>query len=372
MPDVTHFGLRQWEQLQERAKADFFKQLGPMPSYRSVKKFVPNLNPITSLQWVAMLVFFVEFIFTSIKIGSGAGPYAEHLLLVMTHGDISSIEARTAALRAIDPLILDLFSGITALMFILLATPALIYFKLLDHEVATQKAKKRTEIVSLRAEWYKLLTLDWITPRLPMTITYLSIAWITYVSVTGGGNVFEIVLPILAGVGFAQTVADILEKNAEYRRLVWGEVEQRQKRWAHRRKNYMADNQFLEDFYLRVRDGLVNMVVGGQRVNSWLEDADPQEVDNAVLDEYRRFTGNQAFAGRVQDLDYTIAATKSEKRTPPNDAATWTPETLYRDLQTRGITAGYTEAQLNLDYDAKYKARSAWRGGARTKLEQGQ
>lgn len=368
---VEHMSLKEWDQLVATRKRVYEKSLGDKPpKYSAVAKDIPNRDPINILDWVFMLLMIVGLVFTSIKIVAAAVPYAHLVLANMTQKE-----------GPIDPNVANVFIVVAAIMFVLLAGPSVIFNKIVDHLPATQEAKRRTAMrFDRRPEgWYEwivvfplyvirtTLSLDWLTPRLPGVITYVSIGWLIYISISGGGNVFEMFLPILIEVGLADRIAGIIEKVANYRSLVLDAWEQRLKRWKQRRLGYMTDEKFLEGLFSDIRDKLINLVKGGQRPNAWLENADPQIVDDVILEEFRRYTGGQAFASRVKELDYSKALVQGDERVPPNGAQAWTAETLYTDLMQRGVSGEYNESKLDADYGSKYKARTAWRTGAKAK-----
>lgn len=399
---IEHMSLKDWNDLVDSRRRKFERSLSDAPSRNrlvawvlgdaaqrnspprlaTVRSEIPNRNPITLLEWVAFAVLVVGFIFTSIKAIAAAVPYSEGVLYAMLHKEGVT---RAEAIASVDPTLRTIFAGITALFFILLLTPSVIYFKILDHTPQTQAAKNATairldrypETILEGVSWFFqailwMLSLNWLTPRLPFIITYASILWLCYISITGGGNAFEMFIPIFVEVGLAQTVATMIEKTAAYRLLVLDAWEQRVKQWKFRKANYMTDKKFLEGLFSDIRDKLININRGGQRPNAWLADAHPQIVDDTILAEYRRYTGGQKFAERVQELDYAqkLETAESNKRVPPNDAKSWTVETLVRDIQQRGVSGNYTRANIIADYAPGYDAVKAWNAGARAKYEQ--
>lgn len=396
---VEHMTQKDWDNLVEQRRRKFERaisekkragllgrflsrfsdnfQVYTAPSLKTVAEEIPNRDPINIMDWVIILVGIIGFIFTSIKAAAAAVPYSEGVLYAMLHTEGMT---KAQALATVNPDIRTAFAWITAAFFIALLTPAVIFFKIVDHTAHTKAQKAATAIVIDRwpenlREWivlpfyalYRMLSLEWLTPRLPMVITYASIFWLIHINITGGGNVFEMAIPIFVEVALAQSIAAILEKTANYRALVLDAWEQRMKRWKYRRQNYMADQTFLEGLFADIREKLIAVSKQGTRPNAWLEHADAQVIDNAVLYEFRRFTGGQVFAERVKELDYTKALVQGEERVPPNGAAAWTPDTLFIDLQQRGVQGEYNESKLDADYGSKYKARAAWRGGAKQK-----
>ncbi len=395
VPEVTHMSLKEWDDLVAQRRRTYERSISDAPErswlmsklrgdaavrnspprLSTVKSEIPNRDPINVMDWIFIALMIVGLLFTSIKIVAAAVPYA-HLVL----------ENMTQKEGPIDQNVQNIFIVVAAAMFVLLAGPSVIFNKIVDHLPQTQAAKRATAMSFERRpegvyEWLivfpfyvlrTVLSLDWLTPRLPGVITYVSIGWLIYISLSGGGNVFEMFLPILIEVGLADRIAGIIEKVAGYRSLVLDAWEQRYKRWKSRRVNFMNDEKFLEGLFSDIRDKLIKLNAGGKRPNVWLENADPQVVDDVVLDEFRRYTGGQAFASRVKELDYSKALVQGEERVPPNGASAWTPTTLLTDLKQRGVQGVYTEADLQRDYGSKYKARTAWRNGAKKLYEQAQ
>lgn len=341
------FSNRDWENLQTATQAAYRKALGARPTFKSVARSLPNRYAVTALEYAAMLVLLVLTAFTSYKVGALAMPFADNMLTVLLHE------------TDLTPAIQSSFRAITALLFMMLATPSLIYFKLLDNEPEIVAEKQATA----NMRWYRRLSLDWISPRLPFAIVYISAAWLFYVSSFGTGSIFEKYLPVLVEVGLAQLVGNILKKRADYRKLVWDAYDDRVATWDSRIANADKDPLYLKLLYTRMKEGLVNLQHQGRKPNVGLQQADAATIDTILVTEYRRLTGGDHFAEAIG------APVQTGKRIPPNGKA-WTPTTLLHDLRIRGVGSNYSERQLQQDYAEGYGARAAWRAGARTSITQ--
>lgn len=367
---IENLTLTEWNNLVSARKSKFYTELGKRPpTYKQVAAAIPNRDPLDVYDYVWLLLFIVGFIFTSIKVAAASVPYSDGVLLHMSNDGYIVPWVHTA---------LQFFS---ASLFILAAGPSVVFFKIVDHLPSTQAAKKQSEMVFDRSPqgWYEWLielpiyvittvfSFEWLTPRLPGVITYMSIGWLIHISVSGGGNVFEIVLPLLIEIGLADRIARIIEKVGSYRSLIVDNLEQRQKRYAQRKQDFMNDKQFLQAFHADVREALTKLKRNGVQPNAWLEHADSDVIDQAIVSQYRRYTGGLHFAEAIQNLNYEVKLSQAEVIVPPNGATAWTPETLFADLQASGRSGLTTETYINEHYGNKYGARKAWRTGAKEK-----
>lgn len=364
---IENLTLTEWNNLVSARKSKFYAELGKRPpTYKQVAAAIPNRDPLDVYDYVWVLLFIVGFIFTSIKVAAASVPYSDGVLAHMSQDGYIVDWVHTA---------LQFFS---ASLFILAAGPSVVFFKIVDHLPSTQAAKKQSEMVFERRpqgwEWvttfplYVLRTVisfEWLTPRLPGVITYMSIGWLIHISVSGGGNIFEIVLPLLIEIGLADRIARIIEKVGNYRSLIVDNLEQRQKRYAQRKQDFMNDKQFLQQFHADVREALTKIKRNGVQPNAWLENAESSVIDQAILSQYRRYTGGLHFAEAVQGLNYETKLATTDEIVPPNGAKAWTPETLLADLLGNGITGDISETFINERYGGKYAARKAWRDGAK-------
>lgn len=350
---MEHLKQSEWQSIQTKAKSRFDRDvLGARPTFQEVRKTIPNRHTIDVLEYTAMILLFVLTAFTSIKIGSLALPFAEETLKVLAqHAEIA-------------PGVKTVFTVITAVLFALLATPSLLYFKLLDQSPEVVAEKNATK----NYQWSKRLRLDYITPRLPYIMVYASLAWLFYTSSLIPADPFAQYLPVVAEIGLAALVGNILQKRKTFDGIVFDALEERTDEWKKRKASYESDPAYLRILYQIMRDDVLHMRRRGAMPNAQLENS--SELDSLLLTEYRRLTGGQAFALKAADPSPVIEAKVSHsKRIPPRGDKVWTADTLERDLLSRGIGSGYTERRLAHDYETGYDARAVWRQGLKAKFE---
>lgn len=356
---MEHLRANEFQRIQDVSYKQYKKQVGERPVYKDVAKSYPNPDSISILQWAAVLVLLVLTVHTSFKVGAAAVPYAQDLMRSLS------------ANQQIDMWVQDSFIFVSAFLFMLLATPALIYFKLLDHDDRTQQDKIRTQ----RRPYY---TLDFITPRLPATLVYGIIAWLFFVSSHGFtwdsnnlvqsiARALEVYLPVLVEVGLAWLVGDVIEKRRKFSSLVYANMKETNTRIDKELADYITDKRYLSILYQNLREAFLLLErrdrMGKQLPNKQYED-DPK-LDSMLLAEYRRFTQSDAFA-TVAALPPTVELPKptvTTKRVP--SSGKWTKDTLTFDLRSRNVARPYGEKELANDYEAGYDARKAWRDGAK-------
>lgn len=370
--DIQHLSLKEWEKVEEKALTAYKGKLGNRPRFGDVQKLVSNRYVITSLEYIASLVLVVLFIFTSFKVGALAVRYSDDLL----HSILDVKRADGAVVIAnIDPRVTAAFALTSIIMFILISTPGMIYFKLLDHDPENVKAKQTTALqfdysgvwqflYSLGRNVIYMFSLDWITPRLPMLITWAVIAWLVYVSDHGSGSIWEKYLPVAFEVGLAALVGRLLDKRAAYRQVVFDRLDEETGKYDSRVNEYGRDPLYLQTLFNTVRDALITLRRNSEQPNIELEAADTSVINQAVLAEYKRFSGGQQFADmvRAMKMEQVAKETMTEEKRRPRDGKLWTPATLFADIQARGVTGEYTERNVVNDYDAQFEARKAWRG----------
>lgn len=370
------FRAKEWNEATRKARVKFEREvLGVRPTFDTVKKDIPNPHTISPLEWAAMLVLIVLTIFTSFKVGALAVPFAVEALATLTQHTEINIHIQ------------NIFIIVTAFLFMLLATPSLLYFKLLDQEPEILAEKKAT----VGYGWSKRLTLDYITPRLPYLMVYISLGWLIYISATLPGTPFEQFIPVVAEIGLAALVGNLLKKRTDFNNIVYAALSERTAPYDKRKADYEQDGQYLRILYQIMREDLMLLprgIVGGKKQypNAWIETASAEDVDAVIVAEYKRLTGGLHFAAKVtgaEPLPESISVTLPTQpkldvvpnaaglRLPPRGQKSWTPEDLYIDLRARGLTPAkpYTEADLSKDYAPGYEARGAWRRGARTLFE---
>lgn len=359
---IAKLRLPEWHFVQARAKKLWLQELGKRPTFEEVKKNLPNPHTISALELLAIVVLLVLTLFTSYKVGALAIPFALRTL--------ETLSEHTPLAQWIK----DSFVLVTAFLFMLLATPSVIYFKLLSGEPEVAAEKKATAYPTRRGA---RLSLDYLTPRLPSLIVYLSVVWLVVISNQLPGTPFEKFLPVVVEVGLAALVGNILDKRKKFNQIVWDALLEKTEPYDTRLKTYTTDGAYLRLLYQVMREEIVKVKRTDPtsrrdvHVNAWLEAADEQVIFRILSAEYKRLTSGDQFAhavqsGQTQD-ELGEVEVRSTLRKPPMGERRWTPETLLHDLQVRGIDPadGYNEDRLREDYDKAYSPRSAWRGGAR-------
>lgn len=304
-------------------------------------------------------------IMTSYKVGAAAVPFGHNMMEALT------------ARQPIAEWVQNSFIMVSAIFFMMMATPALIYFKLLDRDAATIKERNETR---MRKVW----SLDYLTPRLPGAMVYGIVAWLLLVSSHGlvidvndpvfsAARFFEVYLPVFIEVALAVLVGNILEKRKAFSDLVRANIKETSDRIDAELESYASDPRYMKLMYRNLREFflLMERKDGKQvvRPNAALEE-DPQ-LDKYLVAEYKRLTGGEKFAAAVKDTTSEDRLLPIEPkgiaalRVPPNGATKWTVSTLLFDLKQRGLPAGYTEGQLREDYAPDHDARKAWRAGAK-------
>lgn len=356
---LTGATIAEFESMNNRAKRLWItKELGVKPTKKSIRKVIENPSPVNFLEGVAIAVLLVLMAWTWFKVGAVAVPFAEKTLEILgEHTQIS------------DP-VKNSFTVLTIVLFSLLSTPAVLYFKVLSHDERTIKEIERHPA----RRWYSYASLEYLTPRLPAWVTYASIGWLIFLSTQLKGSVFELYIPVLVEIALAQLVGEILDKNQKYNKLISNAYADRLKNYEARESAYETDPTFLRVLYMVLSEDLAKLKRRNlnsnreERVNAWLGEADEDTKYRVVSAEYFRQTKGTKFADAVLSPSTPVAVLTAEigstKRLPPAGQHVWTPESLLSDLLMRGITGkdDYNQARLDADYDTSAKPRAAWRG----------
>ena len=382
MPTYTKLKDDQWVRVREKTKGRYIRDIiGTRPTIKSVAEDLPNPYMVSILEWVAMVVLLILTIVTSFKVFTVAIPFSEQQI------------AGLADYVQVSPLVSTFFAFCTGLLFIMMATPALIYFKLLDSDPGIVANKEETKDYP----WIKRLSLDYVSPRLPYLIVYISMVWLITVS-THGANysgkawwaqlelALERYLPVILEVGLAHLVGTVLLKRSQFQSLVRDEWKLQVKPWDTRLKSRENDPEYNRILFHVMREGMIAIRRKKSYPNAWMEGAEPLEVQEVIVSEYRRLHAGLDFAKAVTDLGkqrikkiQTIKNPRQAvigingRRMPPKGDKFWTVATLTQDFNDRGLTPqdNYTEGQLSLEYEPNYDARKAFRGGARGYFDEG-
>lgn len=378
MQTVHPFRLAEWSAVQAKAKKQWLANvLGERPTLESVRATMVNPHTISALEWIAFAVLIVLTAFTSFKVAALAVPFATESLKTLSHTGEIAEWVRVS------------FIAVTAILFMMLANPSVLYFKLLAQEPELVAERKETR----HTRWFLYWRLDYLTPRLPSLIVYLSVIWLFYLSSQLPGSPFEQYLPVIVEVGLATLVGNIMTKRKNYQKVLVDAWKERTAPYDERLKNYETDSGYLRILYQIMREELTRLQRPDPQtrkmayVNAWMEQAAENEVYRTVSAEYRRLTSGAQFAADVTGgntpapvvnvpqpvVQSTVASAAPPKRTPPAGDRVWTPQTLFHDLQVRGLHPAqgeYTEANLKEDYAPGFDARRAWRAGAKTLFQQ--
>lgn len=360
MPEYTKLSRKEWKGVVTTANAEYKKLLGSVPTRANVRNVIENPYAINTLQYIAMFLVMALGIFTGFKVGALAIPFSNNLLDHLTNHAPITEGVRTA------------FNGVTFALFWLLSTPGLIYFKLLAHDEKLVKQREATA----NYVWYHKLSLEYVSPRLPSSMTYIIMIWLFAISLAGGGTIFEIFIPVLAELALAQLVGDILEQNASYSRVVSDRLKMDQDAYYARLRN-PDDKERLAIVASIMAETMINLVRGGSKPNAFLENADRSIVKSVLRSEYERLTSIDNFItddteeGRLTpteieikpNLHTTPATPKRVKRmTPPKGAKAWTHDTLLHALQVLSADPSkYNEDTLSKDFAPGYNATGIWR-----------
>lgn len=401
----TKMTLPEWDKTTQAARNRFITDvLGERPTRKSVAKTLHNAHEIDWLEWLGVIVLLAISIVTGFKMSAAAMPFA-----------------RSFFNEATPEWIIASFQFWMAIAFILMSTSMLIYAKLMDEFSAAIEAQKRkypkltffggwqgsigaTMIVAAIFQWVigaspdvigvaSLVTfiiclyfkgipsnlLQFASPRMYQWLVYIIALWLFKVSTNGAGDVFERFTMVLAEIALAYLVANVIEKQNQWRKVVHTAWVEAYTPYDDRLANYFTDKDFLEILFREIRHTLTTLerrhpdkANQKYRPNTRImQEATSDQIDQMVLTEYTNNTGGKRFVSAVLKGAEPLPVSKNEEiriglRLPPRGDAHWTVETLQQDFQIRGIKpdAEYNEVNLFADYENGYKAREAFRSGA--------
>lgn len=351
---MRKLNMDEYQDLKDQARQLFINEvLGDKPTYKSIARQAYNPNKINMLQYWGMLLLIVLTAFTSLKMAIVAAPFAQSLFNEL------------ASYTIVSPIVITIGTGITMLLFVLIGTPGLIYFKLLSSSDVIKTQKQMT----VPGTWTDYISLDYISPRLPQVIVYGILIWLIIVSWHGTGikeaSVFERLLPVVIELGLAYLVSNILEQQRTFRNSVQNILESKLKPYEERLNNYEKDEQYYIRLYRLMSEKipLLKERSGGRVTypNKQLLNND-KALREYVIKEYNRLNSGKLFADTIlnqTDNTIPIVKEKSERRKPAGDY--WTVSELENDLAMRGIKPedNYTCRQLDKDYAPGHHARKA-------------
>lgn len=367
VPNYSRLTLKEWRGIVSSTDNQY-KKLLQEPNRRTIRKRIANPSPIDILQWTAVLVLLVLAIFTAFKTGALAIPFSNSLIDELSRKTPITEGVRTA------------FNYVTFVLFWLLSTPSLIYFKLLSHDERLVKQREQTTIrfndvtgcLSFFSRLSGYFSLEYISPRLPAFITYMSTFWLLYISGAGAGTIFEKFLPVFAEIGLAQLVGDIIEQNTTYARIINDRYRMEYDNYE-RRLADKNDDERVGILSATMTEVMTNLVRNNQRPNAFMEKADKDVIKSVLQAEYQRLTVSDNF---IRDLNGRIPSTNNEitqvttlkpeitnlsAPITPLNKKKWDKSSLIRALKMLGAGKNYGEKDLNRDFAPGYGARTVWR-----------
>lgn len=361
---MKKLSMKEYERLKTDARTWFVSTvMGERPTYQSIAQNAHNPFKINALQWWGILLLVVLALFTSLKQFVVAVPFAQSLF-----ADLSGY-------TTVSDGVLTLGIMVTQALFMLIGTPGLIYFKLLAVSDDIQDKKAATQLHITK--WYhvfRILSLEYITPRIPAIVVYGILAWLFVVSWHGVGipeaTIFERMLPVVIELGLAYLVGELIRQRAEFRKQIHTELEAQLKPYDDMLETYEYNPKYLEQLYRLMSEYIPRMRGDNNRdrPNSELRNND-RALHAWVLREYNRLNSGRAFAESVLsgaiDVDNTIDAldTVQDRRKPPRNESAWTAATLSQDFRIRGLSPdmSYSRKDLDREYESGYGARNAFK-----------
>jgi hypothetical protein len=336
-----------WKALYDKAKARYVaEELGARPTRKSIRKKSNYRVEINLLERLAIGVLVVIAIFTSIKMGAVAVPYAQSVLKHLTHAQDAS---------QISPVVSTAFTLVTVVLFAMLATPALIYFQLLAKDPIILKEITETA----KYPWHKRLSLAYVTPRIPEVGVYLVTLWLVYVSWAGDGSLFDKYVVVWFEIGLAHLVGTILARSREYNELIDEAYDSEVSRYDKALERFDKSRKFLQILYVVVSDYLRSTYPAR------FAKADANTMEAAVWSVFEHHQHSTRFAERVMREGVSVDEDSDESAdlpTPPNGTY-WTADSIvnYLRLNYRGETP--TERTIAQIFGRESGAVKAWRSG---------
>lgn len=369
----VNFDQSEWEAVVATAKTSWIKTiLGDVPTRAKVRETITNPYKVSLLDWISFAILIIIMVFTCGKVGLAALPFAQNLANALTHG------------QPVAPFILTGFSATAIVLYSLLATPALLYFQLLNSssdEIHRQKQEStarllRTRPINLfgvKINLYRV-SLEYLAPRFPALLVYGTGLWLIVLSTYEFKSVFEIFaayLPVAAEIAFAHLVGEIIRKRTEFSRVIDLKLEDMRNTYNERLLNFRNDEDFLTILYQVFRQRFFDIRRKDERgrptqPNKYLQNSN-ENVESILLDEYARLNAGRLFAERVKVRTHVVEPEKvtpveATRRVPPNGAKSWNWTTLQQDLKLLNLDPHtIKETQISELYEPGYDARKAFR-----------
>lgn len=338
----------------DNARAAYLKVLGSRPSYKSIAKELPDVNPVNAIEWGGVILFIIIVISHWFKLGALAQPFASDALAALTH--------TLGTNNAISPLVSQAFQIITTLTFMSMGTLGMIYFKILSTDPAILEGIEKSRSNKLN----RFFSLEWISPRLPAMIVYLIVGWLIYIGYQTPGDIFTRFLPIFLEVGLAYLVSTIIEKRQQYRQRVLQQLDLLRKAYDERVANYERDRDYLRLLYKQLWISILNHRVNGRTPNAALLQLPENERMSVIMQEYRRWTAGDTFADTIMQPVSTVAATVEPSGRRGSEVlkkygrSTWDSKSLLRDLQVTNAPKPMSRKLIRERYEPGLGADEAW------------
>lgn len=357
---LTRLTLKQGYQVQERADKRYAEEvLGGKPTASKIRKANINQNPITIMEWAAIVFIIGILAYAWMKVQPSAVTYA------------STFQPDNV-----------LFAQATGVVFGLIATIGFIFFKIMTDDASVKKRQEENPLVlpyQRGNKWHigNMWRIEVWSPRMFGVLTYGVLIWHVAIAITGIHNYYSIIewlnalLPVLIEIGLATTVAKILVKVRERNYQIKEALNLQHQSFKDAFESRNNDTRYLTILFQELRERLASM-----RGNAWLHKADSDLTKRVIETEYARLNAGNEFALNVlaerseqettQAIYESVAQSdESEQFRPPNGANRWTTDTLLQHLTARkdvNPNMEYSQRDLDNDYETGYAVRNAFRG----------
>jgi hypothetical protein len=364
----------EWAAVKSLAKAEFTAELGTRPTRKSVEQNRHDKPFINMVLWFGIITLIVLVVYTSFKNLFATLPFADQFADNLLAG------------QKVHWLVIAAFQAVSVVLSMVLASPSLIFFKLLAAEDRIVKKVKETKREGWFVKWFDL---NYVTPRLPAALTLVIMAWqiwLAWNSIHTFGDVFLLFIPVFAELTLAQLVGDIMQQNVKFYDIVSDVLKEETKRWDAELAGYNTDERYLESLYRHLRAGIFGIVREDERrkrtkPNAWMMQSTNPKIEDFIFSEYIRLTAGQNFRVKAKKLQLDRIAgqpventsepatthTTAGKRIPNHGDKSWTVASLVRDFELQGLNkeAGHDRGWLDRNYVSGYGARAAWDAGAK-------
>jgi hypothetical protein len=347
------FTFNQHHDIIDKALQDYRNTLR-RPTRQDVQRNIVQREYVNAIEIIAFFVLFVVGAWTAFKVTLVAIPTAEYFVEVLTQG------------YGVSEVVKGAFTLTTILMFILLSTFSLIYFKLLDEQVTAAGGKWRAR------RWSDYFTLTWITPHLPSIMVYFTVAWLVVLSSSPQLyplTVFERYLPIIAEVALAYVVGNILHKRSVNARVVTDALTRQLNEYERKWQKPQHEVEYKKALYSRYSEAIKNLRVRDNEDRRKFiypyNNITEEEMFALVNEAYRSYKNLTMFEVDAEEAAAAAAGRGKGGATKlvPN-GANWQPRELAEALVGVGAVIE-NERHLKDFVSSDYGHIKAWRGGGR-------